>query len=37
MLSEDETQAPDECPITVTREHPKSERLIDDPAAYPSV
>ncbi|QLD86101.1 YqcI/YcgG family protein [Natronomonas halophila] len=23
MLSEDEVQAPDECPITVTREHPK--------------
>jgi FPC/CPF motif-containing protein YcgG len=23
MLSEDEMQAPDECPITVTREHPK--------------
>ena len=23
MLSEDESQAPDECPITVTREHPK--------------
>jgi len=24
MLAEDETQAPDECPITVTREHPKA-------------
>jgi len=29
MLSADERQAPDECPITVTREHPKSDRLMD--------
>ena len=29
MLSADETQAPTECPITVTREHPKSDRLLD--------
>ena len=30
MLSSDDAQAPDDCPITVTRDHPKSERLIDD-------
>jgi hypothetical protein len=29
MLSEDESQAPDQCPMTVTREHPKSDRLGD--------
>ena len=31
LLSSDNAQAPDECPITVTREHPKSERLVADP------
>jgi FPC/CPF motif-containing protein YcgG len=30
MLSEDERQAPDACPINVTREHPKSTLLIDE-------
>jgi len=30
MLREDDSQAPRECPITVTREHPKSELLRDD-------
>ena len=30
LLSSDNAQAPDECPITVTREHPKSERLVAD-------
>ncbi|PSP53098.1 hypothetical protein BRC67_02590 [Halobacteriales archaeon QH_3_68_24] len=30
MLPADEGQAPDECPMTVTRDHPKSERLVDD-------
>jgi len=30
MLSEDDGQAPDECPINTTRDHPKSDRLIDD-------
>jgi len=30
MLSEDGGQAPDECPINTTRDHPKSDRLIDD-------
>jgi FPC/CPF motif-containing protein YcgG len=29
MLSEDDAQAPNECPITISREHPKSERLLD--------
>jgi uncharacterized protein len=29
MLSEDPSEAPDECPITVTREHPKSPYLAD--------
>ncbi|QLD89176.1 YqcI/YcgG family protein [Natronomonas salina] len=29
MLSSDETQMPDVCPITVTREHPKSDILLD--------
>jgi FPC/CPF motif-containing protein YcgG len=29
MLSEDPDQAPDECPIDITREHPKSELLLD--------
>jgi FPC/CPF motif-containing protein YcgG len=29
LLSADESQAPDRCPINVTREHPKSERLMD--------
>jgi len=29
MLSEDERQAPDECPLNVTREHPKSDLLFD--------
>lgn len=27
MLSADETQAPDVCPLTITREHPKSDYL----------
>ena len=26
----DDEQAPDECPITVTREHPKSDRLLEE-------
>ncbi|PSQ13070.1 hypothetical protein BRC99_04465 [Halobacteriales archaeon QS_7_69_60] len=30
MLSADDEQAPDECPITVTREHPKSDRLLEE-------
>jgi len=30
MLREDDSQAPRACPITVTREHPKSELLRDD-------
>lgn len=30
MLSEDDGQAPDECPISITRDHPKSDRPIDD-------
>ena len=30
MLSEDPDQAPERCPINVTREHPKSERLVDE-------
>jgi len=30
MLSEDDQQAPDECPMTITREHPKSDRLLDE-------
>ena len=29
MLSADDNQAPDECPISVSREHPKSTRLIE--------
>ncbi|MFQ3319034.1 MAG: FPC/CPF motif-containing protein YcgG [Natronomonas sp.] len=29
MLSSDENQMPDECPINVTREYPKSEVLVD--------
>lgn len=29
MLSEETEQAPDSCPITVTREHPKSTALLD--------
>ena len=29
MLSEDETQAPDTCPISISREHPKSTALLD--------
>jgi FPC/CPF motif-containing protein YcgG len=29
MLSEDDEQAPDACPIKTTREHPKSECLLD--------
>ncbi|MEM4781957.1 MAG: YqcI/YcgG family protein [Halalkalicoccus sp.] len=35
MLASDPAQAPEECPINVTREHPKSMRLLDarhDPA-----
>ena len=28
MLSETEEQAPDRCPITITRDHPKSDRLL---------
>jgi len=32
MLSADETQAPDECPITVTREHPRSSYRIGETA-----
>jgi FPC/CPF motif-containing protein YcgG len=28
LFREDETQAPEECPMTVTREHPRSEFLI---------
>jgi len=37
MLSEDDDQAPSECPIAVSREHPKSRRLIDDGEPVPSV
>ncbi|WP_459191114.1 YqcI/YcgG family protein [Halosimplex sp. J119] len=33
MLSADERRAPDECPITITREHPKSKLLLDAPAS----
>jgi len=33
MLSSDETQAPRTCPITVTREHPKSDLLLEEPRA----
>lgn len=33
LLSGDDAQAPDECPISVTRQHPKSERLVADPDA----
>ena len=33
LLSGDDTLAPDECPINVTRQHPKSERLVADPDA----
>ncbi len=29
LFSQDEEQAPDECPIRTTREHPKSRILID--------
>ncbi|WP_121822783.1 YqcI/YcgG family protein [Halostella salina] len=29
MLSADDDQAPDECPIAVSREHPKSDLLLD--------
>lgn len=29
MLSSDAGQAPDDCPVTITREHPKSEILCD--------
>jgi hypothetical protein len=37
MLSEDDNQAPSECPIAVSRDHPKSRRLIDDGGPVPSV
>jgi hypothetical protein len=30
MFAADETQAPDECPITVSREHPKALRLVGE-------
>ena len=30
MLSADDEQAPDECPITVSREYPKSDRLLEE-------
>ncbi|ERG97185.1 YqcI/YcgG family protein [Haloquadratum walsbyi] len=30
MLSESEEQTPDECPINITRDHPKSDRLRDE-------
>jgi FPC/CPF motif-containing protein YcgG len=30
MFSSDDKQAPDECPINITREYPKSNRLLDD-------
>ena len=30
MLASDDAQAPSSCPITVTREHPKSERLLGE-------
>ena len=29
MFSSDDQQAPDECPINISREHPKSERLLE--------
>ncbi|MFO7927955.1 MAG: YqcI/YcgG family protein [Halobacteriota archaeon] len=37
MLSEDESQAPEECPINVTREHPKSDLISDVRRPIPSV
>jgi len=37
MFSADDDQAPAECPIAVSREHPKSRRLIDDGESAPSV
>jgi len=36
MLSEDDDQAPSECPIAISRDHPKSTRLIDDGEPVPS-
>jgi FPC/CPF motif-containing protein YcgG len=30
MLSEDDDQAPNTCPINITRDHPKSQYLIDE-------
>jgi FPC/CPF motif-containing protein YcgG len=30
MFAAGETQAPDECPITVSREHPKAPRLVGE-------
>ncbi|WP_367176414.1 YqcI/YcgG family protein [Haloarcula rubripromontorii] len=36
MLSSNEAQAPDECPMTVTREHPKSRWLIETPTPEPA-
>ncbi len=35
MLSSDDDQAPSVCPITVTREHPKSEVLLGDSRQVP--
>jgi FPC/CPF motif-containing protein YcgG len=31
LLSEDKTQAPESCPMAVSRTHPKSERLLPEP------
>lgn len=35
MLSADDEQFPDECPIHVSREHPKSDRLLGEGATEP--
>jgi hypothetical protein len=36
MLSSDEDASPDECPMTGTREHPKSKWLIETPIPEPA-
>ncbi len=36
VLFSDENASPDECPITVTREHPKSKWLVETPAPEPA-
>ncbi|MFA9516657.1 YqcI/YcgG family protein [Halopenitus sp. H-Gu1] len=37
MLSEDESKAPDEPPIEITREHPKSTRMLAEQTPTPTV